>query len=396
MIKTYQYKLYPNASQIKTLAHWLLVCCRIYNHALAHRTKAYKRRGVSVSYTDQQSLLTKQRARSESLRSVPCHIERAALRRVDCGFKAFFRRLKAGQNPGFPRFRSWRRYNSLEYLSPGTYLKDGKIRIPCMGVVRCRGRSLPEGMQIALRILRRPTGWYAQIVLNDGRRPSVRREVTSAIGVDVGLSAFATLSDGTKIDNPRWLFKSARKLRALHRRVSRRKNGTGRRRRAVNALARRHDVVASQRKSFCHEQSTMLVRKYDMIAVEDLNVAGMVRSRFGKSILDAAWAQFTKHLAAKAEYAGRQVVFVNARGTSQECPNCGAIKPKTLSERIHQCACGCECDRDHAAAQVILARALAGKRGESRVERPSAGQRLSLLAKLGSAKRVRALVDASG
>lgn len=375
MIKTFQYKLYPNTSQSKTLDRWLSICCWLYNRALEMRIKAYKRRGQRIGYNDQQSWLTKLRGRVESLRLIPLGFERDSLRRVDRGMKSFFRRVKAKQKPpGFPRFRSWRRYNSLEYLAPATYLKGDRIRIPNMGTIRCRGRLLPEGTQKALRILRRPTGWYAQIVLDDGREPPEKRPVESAIGIDVGLSTFATLSDGTKVDNPRWLSKSARKIRALQRRVSRRRKGSNRRRNAVNALARRHDIVASQRKGFCHQASTGLVRRFGLIAVENLNVAGMVRSRFGKSILDAAWAQFISQLVLKAEYAGRQVVLVNARGTSQECPNCGVVKPKDLSERWHSCGCGCECERDHASAQVILARALAGKRGDSREEGGRSGR----------------------
>lgn len=359
MIKTYQYKLYPNASQTKALQRWMSGCCRLYNRCLEMRIKAYERRGESINYNRQQSLLTQWRERMESLRSIPVGFERDALRRVDRGFQAFFRRIKAGQKPGFPRFRSWRRYNSMEYLATGFYLKGDRIHVPCMGSIRCRGRLLPEGTQKGLRILRKPSGWYAQIILDDGRRAPLKREVTSAIGIDVGLTVMATLSNGIKIENQRWLSKSARRLRALQRRVSRRRKGSNRRQKAVWALARQHERVADQRKYFCHQHSTALVREYDLIAVEKLNVAGMSRSRFGKSILDASWAQFTSQLVVKAEDAGRQVVFVNARGTSQECPDCGAIKPKQLSERIHSCGCGLTCDRDVASARVILARGLA-------------------------------------
>lgn len=184
------------------------------------------------------------------------------------------------------------------------------------------------------------------------------------------------VSTGDRIGNPRWAEASALSIRALHRRVSRRVKGSRRRAIAVAALGRHYDRVAGQRKDFCHQLSTALVRKYDLIAVEDLNVAGMVRSRFGKSIYDAAWSTFTSQLAYKAEWAGRQFVKVNARGTSQECPDCGAIKPKKLSERIHACSCGCVLDRDVAAARVILARALADKRGDSRVEGGRSGQQL--------------------
>jgi putative transposase len=359
MIKTFSYKLYPSQAQIKTLERWIGVCCWTYNRALESRIKAYKRRKENVTYNAQQALLTAWRSRMDLLRAVPCAFERDALRRVERGMKAFFRRVKAGKEKvGFPRFRSRHRYNSLECLSPAKYLSGDRIRIPNMGTIRCRGRLLPEGTQRALRVIRRATGWYAQIILDDGRQPPEARPVEASVGVDVGLTAFATLSDGRKIDNPRWGRKSAAKLRALQRRVSRRQKGSANRWKAIKVLQRQHERIADQRKYFCHQHSTMLVRNYDLIGVEKLNVKGMVRSRFGKSILDAAWSTFMAQLAVKAAYAGRQVVAVNSRGTSQACPNCGRIKPKSLSERWHSCECGYECERDHAAAQVILARAL--------------------------------------
>ena len=214
MIKTFQYKLYPNQAQIKTLERWLGVCCWTYNRMLEGRMKAYRRRKENVTYNAQQSLLTAWRSRMDLLRPVPCEFERDALRRVDRGMKAFFRRVKSGQAPGFPRFRSRHRYNSLESLAVGKYLSGDRIRIPNMGAIRCRGRLLPEGDQRALRVIRRATGWYAQIVLDDGKTAPATKPVVSSIGIDVGLNAFATLSDGNKIENQRFGRESARKLRS--------------------------------------------------------------------------------------------------------------------------------------------------------------------------------------
>jgi putative transposase len=358
MIRTFSYKLYPNQAQVKALDRWLGVCCWLYNRTLEQRIKGYKRRKESIGYNAQQTLLTSWRQRMDWLRAVPCAFERDALRRVDGGFRAFFRRLKAGQKPGFPRFQSRHRYNSLECLATARYLKGDRIRIPNMGTIRCRGRLLPEGTQRALRIILRASGWYAQIILDDGRQPPEKRPVESAVGIDLGLTAFATMSDGTKIENPRWGRKSAVRVRTLQRRVSRRIKGSQRRRRAVLALRRQHERVADQRRCFCHQHSTALVRKFDLIGVENLNVKGMARSRFAKSILDASWATFLGQLRIKAEYAGSRLAEVDPRGTSRECPACGAIVRKELSERTHSCGCGLTCDRDVASARVILARAL--------------------------------------
>jgi putative transposase len=254
----------------------------------------------------------------------------------------------------------------MEYLVPAYYTSKNRIQVPCLGSVRARGRDIPDGQQRVLRIIHRATEWYAQVLVEDGKAPVENRPIETAIGVDVGLTSFATLSDGTKIENPRWTRKSERKLRAVQRRVSRRTKGSNRWRKAVNVLRRVHERVSLRRRNFCHKHSTALVCTYDLIAVEKLGVAGMSRSRLGKSILDAAWSTFFAQLASKVAYTGGQVIEVNPRGTSQECPDCGVIAPKTLSERTHSCSCGLVCDRDHASARVILARALA----ESGATRP--------------------------
>jgi putative transposase len=359
------------------------------------RIKAYQRREEHVTLYGQQAMLTTWRGRMDWLKNAPCAFERDPLRRIERGFKAFFRRLKAGQKPGFPRFKSRHRYNSLEYAAVGQYWVDGKIRVPNMGRIRCRGRLLPEGQQRMLRIIRRGSGWYAQVVLNDRKQPPTTGPVKSAIGIDVGLNHFAAMSDGAIIDNPRWGRKSANKLRALQRRVSRRYKGSKRRRKAVKALQRQHERVADQRRCFCHQHTTALVRKYDLVAYENLNIKGLARTRFAKSILDAAWGTFCKQLSVKAECAGRMAIVVDPRGTSQTCPDCGAVVRKTLSERTHSCSCGLVCDRDVAAARVILARAVA-ESAATRPWRDPASDIALALHQVGPEKRVISLALASG
>ncbi len=333
MIRTYEHKLYPNPSQAKTLERWLRTCCGIYNRALEQRIKAYKRRGESVTYNQQQGLLTEQRARIESLRLVPVGFERDALRRVDRGFAGFFRRLKAKKNPGFPRFRSWRRYTSLEYAAVGTYAADGIIRVPGLGKLKSRGRVVLSGKQKILRIVQRSTGWFAQVVIDDGQEAPAKITVRTSAGMDVGLNSFVVLSTGEKIGNPRFGKKSLRKLRGAQRRLARCQRHSNNRRKAVQHVARQHERVAAQRKDFAHQLSTSLVRRFDLIAFENLNIRGMVRNRsLARSIHDAAWGMFANFVTYKAECAGRHAVGVHAPGTSQECPWCGTIKPKTLAE----------------------------------------------------------------
>lgn len=380
-MKCIEIKIYPNKTQATELLRWMRTCCKIYNLALDHRIKAYKRRRESISLYDQQAMLTKYRIASSEIRSVPAVFERDALHRLAHAMEAFFRRLGSMENPGFPRFRSWRQYNSIGYLETRRYIKKGnRVFIPCLGLIKYRGgkQEIPE-IQKLLRVIRRPSGWYAQVVFDD-TSPKLALSDNGPIGIDVGLESFATYSDGTKIENPRFAQKSARKLRSLQRRASRKMKGSKNRRKAVRRLARHHEKVAAQRKSFCHEHSTRIVRNHSLIAVEKLNVAGMARSRFSKSIKDAGWGMFLSQLKYKAANASRKLIEVDARYTSQTCPECGNVKKKELSERVHACKCGCILDRDVAAAKVILSRALDGNRGVTPVEEPTSAKPLKLAA----------------
>ena len=323
------------------------------------RIKAYSRRKESVNYNQQQALLTKQRGRIEALRECPAQFERDALRRVDRGMKAFFRRVKLGDKPGFPRFRPWFRYKSMEFLAPGKYIAGNFLKIPKLGLVRFRGgkQKVPETQKL-LRIIHRASGWYAQVLVNEANVVG-NLEDHGDIGIDVGLKTFATMSDGSVIKNPRFYKKSERKLKCLQRSVSSKAKGSRNRRKAVKRLAKQYEKVSLQRRNFCHQASTELVRKHPLIAVEKLNIKKMLGSkRFSKSISDAGWGIFLNQLTVKAENAGRVVIQVDPAGTSQECPNCGAVKKKKLSERIHRCQCGCTLDRDAAASRIILARGL--------------------------------------
>lgn len=357
LLRIYTFKLYPTPTQEVVLNSWLARCCWIYNRALDQRKKAHKRRKESVNYYTQQKMLTGWRSRIPNFEEVPAQFARDALRRVDRGFQAFFRRVKAGENPGHPRFRSQDRYNSMECIAPGTYIRRASFMVPKLGSVKYRGRELPDGPQKLCRILRRSNGWYGQVLV-EVANPAPLQPTGESIGIDVGLTTFAALSDGTLIANPRFGRWSERKLRSAQRRVSRRVKGSRRRRKASLQVRRVHERIAAQRKSFAHQLSTDLIRSFDLIALEKLNVGGMAKGRFAKSITDAAWSMFTRQLAYKAESAGRRVVFVDPRHTSQTCPSCGAVRKKKLSERVHSCPCGCQSNRDVAAAQVILARAL--------------------------------------
>lgn len=211
-MKTVSAKIYPTPSQERSLLRFLNVTRWIFNRALEHRIKAYKRRRESIGYSVQQSLLTKWRSRIERIAAVPVHIERDALRRVERGMQSFFRRVKAGQKPGFPRFKSRLRWRSFEVLHPQKYLRDNdRVYIPGVGPVKYRGMMGFVGAIKGLRVIRRECGWYVQLIVDDGPKPAAR-PIERRIGIDVGLASFATLSDGTKFDNPRWYRAGQRRL----------------------------------------------------------------------------------------------------------------------------------------------------------------------------------------
>jgi putative transposase len=362
MQRTVEAKLYLSADQEATLTAWLRECRHLYNQALEQRIKAYRRRKETIGYVRQCAWLTGLRGRIESLRDVPMLFARDALRRLDRAFDGFFRRLRAGdKKPGFPRFKPATRYNSLEYLKPGVYLRDaGTLYVPKLGVVRCRagGQDL-AGTQKLLRLVRRASVWFVQVLLDDGQAAPPKVEIHSVVGVDVGLESFATLDTGEKVPNPRCLRHSERKLKHAQRRVARSQRRSRNRVKAVRRLRRVHERIAAQRRDFCHREARKLVNSFDCIAHEDLNVKGLAKSRLAKSVHDAAWGLFLGLVACKAAGAGKHTCPVDPRGTSQECPYCGRVAPKSLSERVHHCPCGGPVlDRDWASALVIRARAL--------------------------------------
>ncbi len=359
MLRVLSYRLFPSPTQSARLFHFLKIGRTLYNHALEQRITHYRDTGETLSNFTQTKDLTQLRAVSIVLADVPVRIERDALRRLDTAFQAFFRRCEEGDaKPGFPRFKSANRWNSFSVSEPGNILRGNRVRISGVeGTIRARNVRPPEGKVKQLRIVHRAGKWFAQLTVDNGQQPPAKVPVVSAVGIDVGLESFATLSDGEKIDNPRFARKLEKKLARANRNVSRKQKGSKNRRKAVKRLQRVYAKIRDSRANFTHHLSKRIVREHQLIAVEKLNIAGMVRGRLAKSIMDAAWGQFLFQLHYKAESAGVQFVEVDPRGTSQECSGCGQTVQKSLSVRQHTCPhCGLSLHRDHNAALNILAR----------------------------------------
>jgi len=353
--KTYRYKLYPTRKQIEALESQLDEARILYNAALQERRDAYRKTRTSLTYYDQAKQLKAIRA-DGNLGLANYSASQDILRRVDKTFKAFFRRVKARQKVGYPRFKSKTRFDSYTFPSYGDGCKvreNGKLYCQGIGELKVKWHR-PLQSKIKTVTLKREAGrWYVCFSVETEVLPLP--ESAEAVGIDVGLEAFATFSDGTRIENPRYFKTAQARLRRAQRKVARRKRRSQRRRKAVKALRRLHLHIHNQRRDFHHKVARSLVNRFGLIVVEDLNVKKLARSMLAKSVHDAAWGAFLLILLAKAEEAGRQVMKVDPRGTSQCCP-CGALVPKALGDRWHQCeACGLSVPRDHASALRILA-----------------------------------------
>ena len=365
MIRTFRYPLKPNRAQELVLEEQLHFCQQLYNAALQERRDAYCRQHKSISRYAQQKSLTILRAEDEETRKIPVVVARSALHRVDEAYKGFFRRCKSGEKPGFPRFRSRDRYDSFSVH--GTESRDVRVvgqhvHLPKIGPVRFKKYRPIVGEILTVTVKRSSRGWYVSFVCDVGDAPEkVAVRPDRVTGIDLGLKVFATLSNGDGVPNPRFFRRSEEKLARRQQALARKKRGSSSRRRAKVLVARAYDHIKNQRLDHARKTAKVLFDYYDLIAYEDLNIRGMVSSldgRLAKSINDVAWSTFIRCLALKAESAGKHLIAVDPRGTTQRCSGCETVVKKTLSDREHRCtnpSCGLVLDRDHNAAINILA-----------------------------------------
>lgn len=364
--RTYEFRLRPTQPQERRMVETLNACRFVYNWAIEDRRNLYTYAKYSTSFFDQAKYLPILKVEHPWLKEVHAHTLQDALRRADRAFQAFFHRVKVGQKPGYPRFKGRNRYDSFTFKQWGNGASfDGKrLSLSKIGRVRIVLHRPVEGEIKTCTIKRRADGWYALFSV-ELEPAAMSMRPANPVGVDVGIEAFATLSTGEKIENPRHLNVNLKTLAKAGRKVSRRKKGSGRYRKAVHHLKLEHLRVARTRKDFHFKTAKRLAERFNPICVEKLNIRGMLsNSHWARSISDASWGQFLGILSNKAESAGSAVIAVEARGTSQECSNCGATVPKATSKRRHRCgACGYDADRDVNAARNILRRGWAGPSG---------------------------------
>ena len=360
--RTYKFRIYPSKAQITKLDNTLDLCRELYNAALQERRDAWKLNRINITRYVQSAQLPEIKQSRPDLNAVYAQVLQDVLKRVDTSFQNFFRRVKSGQKPGFPRFQGKHRYNSFTYPQGGFNLTDnGKLRLSKIGDVKIKLHREVIGKVKTLTISKDSCGkWFVCFSVETKAEPLPK--TNEAVGIDVGIESFATLSDGTQIDNFKYYESTQKKLRVAQRRVARRKKGSNRRRKAVAMLRSIHQQIHNQRNDFQHKLSTELIRQYDLIAVEDLNILGMSKGILAKQIHDVSWSSFFQKLKYKAESAGKMLIEVAPHWTSQDCSACGERVKKDLSVRQHICSnCGLSLHRDHNAALNILSLGLSDK-----------------------------------
>ena len=356
--KAFLYRLYPTRSQERLLDATLETCRFFYNDCLAERKTAYQERGETIGKYEQLRQVKERKATNPWAKNVHSHVLQTVVQDLDKAFDAFFRRVKAGEKPGYPRFKGRNRWHSFGFKEHGNGFRvDGRrLKLSGIGRVAVRWHRPLEGQIKTLRISKKAGKWFASfscVVDAPTPLPESGREV----GIDVGLASLITTSEGEKKDHPRFYRKAQRRLRVAQRRVARRTKGGKNRRKAIVMLQRQHARIGHQRKDYLNKLALTLVEQHDRIALEDLTITRMVHGNLAKSILDAGWGYVVQRLTYKAASAGRVVVLVDPRGTSKTCSQCGATwEGLTLKDRWVTCACGLSLDRDHNAAINILNR----------------------------------------
>jgi putative transposase len=389
--RAYKFLLRPTVRQATALGEMLRDHCALYNAALEERRTAYRTRSVTVRYGMQSAQLRDIRAFDpERQGRWSFSSQQATLRRLDKAFAGFFRRVKAGDKPGYPRFKG------LGYFDTVTFPKDGdgcrwdstphdpvtRVRLQCVGHVRVHQHRPVKGRVKTVSVKREGKRWYVILACDDV--PAEPLPATGAVvGIDMGIASFLTTSDGEHIDNPRHGRKTAAKLAKAQQALARRKRGSARRRKVRERVTAIHGKIRRQRTDHAHKTALTLVRDHDLIAHEKLRITNMVKAPTPKpdpdqpgaflpngasakaglnqSISDAGWGVFLGILAHKAESAGRALIPVDPRNTSRRCPECGhtAKENRPTQEKFHCAGCGHTAHADEVGALNVLRAGLA-------------------------------------
>ncbi len=352
--------------------------CSQYNYLLAERFDWYERNRSPINacplachlpplrdnpdYYSQKKTLPNLKKTHPWYAEIYSQVLQDVVKRVKVTFDRLIKGDSNGKRSGRPRFKQRSRYRTFLYPQiKNDCLQDNLLNLPMFGKVKViLHRPIPDEFKIkTVSITKKADGYYATLSLEDATVPTIKPDFNpkSITGIDVGLKEFLTTAQNEVVPIPQYYRKAQKRLRDRQKRVSRRKKGSNRRLKAIKQLSKQHKKVADKRKDFHFKTANQLLKKYDVIAHEDLNVKGLALTNKAKSIHDAGWSTFLSILKNKAENAGLLTIAVSAYNTSQNCSACGVKVPKELSERWHSCTCGCSLDRDHNAAINIMNRA---------------------------------------
>ncbi|MBA7569937.1 transposase [Candidatus Atribacteria bacterium 1244-E10-H5-B2] len=361
MLKTYKYRVFPTKKQITIMNQWLFECRWLYNHFLEERKNSYEQENKSLNYYSQAISIVKLKKGRPELNNIHSQVLQNVAIRIDLAFKAFFRRVKAKEKPGYPRFKGFDRYDSFTFPQTGFRIINNMIKLSKIGSIKVKFHRPIEGTIKTCTIRKQADKWY--ICISVDYEPKPLRKSNKAVGIDVGLETFATLSTKEKVANPRFFKTDEKALTKAQRKLSKEEKGSLKRKNVKKVVIRIYERISNRRHNFTHQEARKIINKFGIICIEKLKVKNMMSNhtkvfghKLNKSIADVAWSQFAQQLFFKAEDAGRKIIAIDPRGTSQRCSQCGIMVKKDLSTRWHKCpVCGLHIHRDLNASYNILA-----------------------------------------
>jgi len=358
VIVSYKYPIFPNKVTQRKLAENLDTCRWLYNRLLQDLNES-KEKGIKLKPYDTQNLIPLLKPENPQLGKVYSKVLQMVNYTLWSNIKGLSASKKRGMKIGHIRFKGYGWYNTLNYNQSGFKLDQdhGLLHLSKIGDMRVKLYRKIEGCIKAIIIKREGKRWFA--IIQADQEPQPLPETMEAIGLDVGLTSFVVDSEGNEIENPRCAEQSADKLAKLQKKLARAVKGSNNRKSIKGKIAKLHKRINCQRDDFLHKLSRMYVNNFDIICIEDLDVKGLKEEGHNngihRSIHDASWSKFAFMLSYKAQSAGRKLIKVDPRNTTQKCSSCGSIVKKELSNRMHECPyCGFSCNRDYNASMNIL------------------------------------------